>query len=681
MVKKIWRLQEADNTLTEQLMSWRPMPRVVAKLLALRGIDSEEGVHRYFNVSRDSFHDPFLMKDMATAVKRVLKARDAGEHIYIYGDYDVDGVTSTSILTMFLEEIGCNSHYYIPDRHEEGYGINDGAIDKIKALGADLMISVDTGITATKQVEHANDLGLDVIITDHHECQAEIPRALAVLNPKQPDCAYPFDLLAGVGVTFKLIQAIARTIQMENVIWKYLDIVAVGTVADIVPLKDENRVITRLAFDTMGKTWNQGLKALMKVANVDGKKMTAGRIGFGIGPRLNAAGRIRHARDAVELFLSKDPEACMAIAEALDEVNKDRQSLEKKIFDEAVSRIEATMNPEDKHILVVASTGWHHGVIGIVASKLVERYYRPVVILAIEDGVASGSARSVEGFSIFDALSENKGLFHKFGGHEMAAGMSLDADNVSALDEGLNAYAREVMKAETLIPKVKVDMTLPLEDITLSLIEDIQTMEPFGIGNREPSFLCQGPVKAIRKIGKEQTHLKLELGDSKAVGGVAFGMAQVSDWLKRGQQAECVCTLDINEWQRMRTPQLMVKDIRHTEDFDTALEALLIRHKTVNYMDEAFTIEGSITREDYAAFYRKLKALDKERQWRLYYADLIATMGNNQVDALTRYLIMLEVFSETGLLRYELEALSMRFELFQVKKVALTEAKLYNKFL
>ncbi len=681
MLEKLWRLQEADESVIEQLMTYRKMPYVVAKLLAIRGIDTAEALDNYFNVSRDSFHDPFLLKDMDVAVKRILKARDEHQQIVIYGDYDVDGVTSTSILYMFLDEIGCQIDYYIPDRHEEGYGINEDAVSKLGEQGASLMISVDTGIAAVAQVDHANDIGLDVIITDHHECQEQIPRALAVINPKRPDDHYPFDMLAGVGVTFKLIQGIARTINLESVIWKYLDIVAVGTVADIVPLRDENRVITRLAFETMPTTWNAGLKALMKVSDIEGKKMTAGRIGFGIGPRLNAAGRIRHAKEAVELFIGNDPMACMAIAEELNQVNKDRQSLERRIFDEAVNLIESQINPADKHIIVIASEDWHHGVIGIVASKLVERYYRPIIILAIEDGIASGSARSVEGFSIFAALSANKELFNKFGGHEMAAGMSLDADKVKALDEGLNKFAKEVMTEDTLVPKVKVDMALSLSEVKIDLIEQIQLMEPFGMGNREPIFKCVGPVKTIRKIGKEQTHLKIDMGAQSFKSGVAFGMAEVSDWLKVGQEAECVCTLDINEWKQRRNPQLMIKDIRHTSNYKEQINEILLQHKTVDYMDGSFKLGRSIVREDYAAFFRHLKGLDHSKVWTVYYAEIINQMAGNRTADLTRYMIMLEVFSEVGLMSYELAEQYLTFDLINMKKVALSDSKLYNKFL
>ncbi len=681
MVEKIWRMQEAEEAIVQNLMAYGKVPYVIAKLLAIRGVDTEIAMQRYFNVSRSGFHDPFLMKDMDVAVRRILQARDKGQKIFIYGDYDVDGVTSTSVLYMFLDEIGCQVDYYIPDRHEEGYGINSEAITTLKDMGADLMISVDTGITAVAQVDHANAIGLDVIITDHHECQELIPRALAVINPKRPDDNYPFDMLAGVGVTFKLIQGIARTIDFEPAIWKYLDIVAVGTVADIVPLKDENRIITRLAFETMPTTWNAGLKALMKVADMEGKKMTAGRIGFGIGPRLNAAGRIRHAKEAVELFIGQDEERCIEIATDLNQVNKDRQELEKRIFEEAVNLIESQMDPEEKHIIVVASEQWHHGVIGIVASKLVERYYRPVIILAIEEGVASGSARSVEGFSIFDALLANKDLFDKFGGHEMAAGMSLASSKVAQLDQGLNNYAESNMTEDILIPKVKVDMPISLKDVSVELIEQIQEMEPFGIGNREPNFKCVGRVKTIKRIGKDQSHLRVELGELDSKVGVAFSMGDVSDWLRPGQEASCVCGLDINEWKNKRSAQLMIKDIKHEDGFKETVDSILHEHKIIDYTDQDYKVDWHIDRDDYAELFRYLKHLDKVNVWHLHYAELIERFSGNDPKGLVKSLIVLEVFAELGLLNYELKDIYLTFDLHEGKKVALTDSKLYNKFL
>lgn len=675
MKASIWQMMTTDETKVAMIMSYGKVSYTLACLLVHRGIDTKEAFDAYYYVSRESFHDPFLMLDMDIAIKRILDARDKGEKIYIYGDYDVDGVTSTSVLFMFLDEIGCNVDYYIPSRHEEGYGINSEAIDKLHELGARVMISVDTGITAVDQVDHANDCGISVIITDHHECQEVLPRALAVINPKRPDNAYPFKQLAGVGVTFKLIHALAIETQVVDLIWKYLDIVAVGTIADIVPLHGENRIITKLAFETMTQSWNVGLRALMHVTELDGKKMTAGRIGFGIGPRLNAAGRIKHAKEAVELFVSQDQARCLEIATELDAVNKERQALERKIFAEAVEMIEATMDPKEQHVIVVASDGWHHGVIGIVASRLVEKYYRPVVILAIEEGIASGSARSVDGFSIFDALYANRELFDKFGGHAMAAGMSLKVELLEGLRSGLNDYAKTNMTQDTLIPKIKVDMALELDAVTIPLIEEIGQMEPFGIGNREPTFSISAPVSEVRKIGKDQTHLRLGFGDK--LNGIGFSMAEAAEWLFVGQRANLVCSLDINEWRQQRTPQLMLKDIRLDEKIYQELKSLVDQVKSRNL--DLLSSGILITREDCTQVYRFLQQQAVIKRFEINYIKWSSDLGLESIGLLKKYVLIMEVFLELGLISIDYRSLTFIFTLNKGKKVDLTSSTLYNK--
>lgn len=680
MLEKIWLIQEADQPKIDRLMNETGIDDVLAKLLVSRGVDTAESYQKYFHVSYHDFHNPNLLSDMDLAVNRVLKALELNELVVIYGDYDVDGVTSTSVLYMFLEEIGARVDYYIPDRHEEGYGINEEAIDKIKDMGASLMISVDTGITAVAQVAHASEIGLDVIITDHHECQEALPEALAVINPKKPGDNYPFKELAGVGVTFKLVQALAAATHATDLCEKYLDIVAVGTVADIVPLRGENRIITRLAFETIPHSWNPGLKALLKVADLEGKKMTAGRIGFGIGPRLNAAGRIKHAKEAVELFISRDPKFCLKVAEELDQTNKDRQNLEREIYEQAVNIVESTMNPEEKHILVVASDHWHHGVIGIVASKLVEKYYRPVIILAIEDGIASGSARSVEGFSIFDALYHVKDIFLKFGGHEMAAGMSLESKELANLDQRLNDYASNVMAEDTLIPKIKIDLSLTPDQVTLPFVETLASMEPYGIGNPAPSFAIMAPVKNIRKIGKDQSHLKVSLGYESSLDCIGFSMADACDYIKPGIDAEIACNLEINEWQNKKSPQAMVKDIRIPLSVKGELMQAIATHHSTEYlhMDQ---IPFGLTKEDYRHFYKYLLSKELEGVTVFYYTQIMEDFQLKAPSKLIRYFIMLEVFLELNLLTYSLKPNEMEISLSKGKKVDLQSSKLYNKFL
>ncbi|MDF1617668.1 single-stranded-DNA-specific exonuclease RecJ [Petrocella sp. FN5] len=682
MKEKIWKIRESDDEKVMKIMSETALSPIIARLLINRGVDSKEAVYQYYNATTESFHDPFMLTDMSTAVERILRSRDNAEKIMVYGDYDVDGVTSTSILYMFLEELGCLVEYYIPDRHEEGYGINKEALTEVKERGFDLLISVDTGITAVKEVAYSNEIGLDVIITDHHECQEVLPSALAVINPKREGDKYPFKMLAGVGVTFKLIQALARTTGIENKIWKYLDLVAVGTVADIVPIYGENRTITKLAFMSMPTTWNKGLGALMKVSDLEGKKMTAGRIGYGIGPRLNAAGRIKHAKEAVELFILNDTKQCLKIAEALDQDNKNRQDLEKHIFEEAVALIETSSNHLDKKVIVVASKNWHHGVIGIVASKLVEKYYRPIIILSIKDGGASGSARSVEGFNIYMALKANAHLFDKFGGHEMAAGMSLEETNIEALEKGLNAYATKHMEKDVLIPKLKVDMVMKMEDINLELIDEIQKMEPFGIGNPEPTFICKGPVNHIKRIGKDLNHLSLEVGSDSKIKGVGFSLGEVTEWLDDGQLSECVCSLEINEWHQRKSPQMMVKDIRHTEDTLKEIKKQITKHKSINYIkDYVVEDENRLNRDMLTDFYRFLMQKDSALNHQIYFTKLLAYFDLKRPQLLSKYLMMLEIFKELGLIQYQIKGLSMTFSLNKGKKVDLHDSKLYNKFL
>lgn len=674
--ESIWQMEKTDEDKVASIMSYGKVPYTIACLLVHRGVDTPEAFDSYYHVTRDRFHDPFLMLDMDVAVKRILDARDKGEQVYIYGDYDVDGVTSTSVLYMYLDELGCKVDFYIPDRHEEGYGINAEAVSKLKELGADVMVSVDTGITAVDQVDHANELGIDVIITDHHECQEVIPRALAVINPKRPDNPYPFKLLAGVGVTFKLIHALAIKTSTEHLIWKYLDIVAVGTVADIVPLHGENRIITKLAFETMPTTWNPGLKALMRVTEMEGKKMTAGRIGFGIGPRLNAAGRIKHAKEAVELFVSHDEQRCMTIAEELDEVNKERQALERKIFEEAVDIIETTMDPEGQHVIVVASDGWHHGVIGIVASRLVEKYYRPVIILAIEDGIASGSARSVEGFSIYDALYANKEVFDKFGGHEMAAGMSLKAGLIEQLRTGLNTYAQAHMAEDTLIPKLKVDMSLDAQQVSIPFIEELQNMEPFGIGNREPSFEIRSQVSEVKKIGKDMSHLRIGFG--KNLNGIGFSMAEASDWLDEGQTARVVCTLDINEWRQQRNPQMMLRDIRLDQEVYDSLSEMVAMLSS-DRLDE-LVAGNKVSREDCTKVYRYLQQQAMIKVEKVSYTGFAHASGLTAIKDLGPSLVVLEIFRELELLEVTYNPFDFTFILNKGKKVDLASSKLYNRY-
>ncbi len=579
-------------------------PFIVSMLLR-RGINTIDKARRFLKPGLETMHDPFLMKGMDVAVNLIKDQVNKGNPITVYGDYDVDGVTSTSILFMALHKCGAKVEYYIPDRIEEGYGINKEALTEIYKQGSKLVISVDTGITAVEEVEHGRRLGLDIIITDHHECQEVIPKANAVLNPKQEDCNYPYDMLAGVGVTYKLVQGLAKVFDLDqDFVLDLLEIVAVGTISDLVPLLDENRTFVYQAFRRMKSIKNNGLKSLVKVSGIDTGRLTAGSIGFQIGPRLNAAGRLGDAKRGVRLFLSEDPDQAMGIAEALNQENLNRRAMEEEILIQADRLVEETIDLSKSKVLVVAHEGWHHGVIGIVASRICEKYYRPTILLAIEDGVASGSARSVEGFSIFDALLSSKHLLNKFGGHEMAAGMSLEVSKIEELRKNLNAYAREHMEPDTLTPKIQVEQRILPSEVSVEFIEKLGVLEPYGMGNEEPRFLIDAKVKTTTLMGKESNHFKMSVSDSLGeIDAVGFYAREYYEELIPGMEVNTIGTFNINEWKGFKKPQVFIKAISYQEQVEIAFEKgkqlkdILFPKKRANETGgeinlEAFEVDG-----------------------------------------------------------------------------------------
>jgi len=686
--KYIWRLRESKEDLVSNIANKHQLSTIMATILANRNIVRDEEIKRFLHVDRDKFHDPYAMKDMDLATARIMKAIENREKITIYGDYDVDGMTSTSILYMYLKENDVQVDYYIPNRLEEGYGVNNDALKYIHDGGTSLVITVDTGITAVTQVDYAKEIGLDIIITDHHECQEKIPDAIAVVDPKREDCNYPFDMLAGCGVAFKLIHALSMQFHNTALIWKYLDIVAVGTVADIVPLVDENRVITKLAFETMMDTWNVGLKALIDVSGTKkGDKISAGIIGFRIAPRLNAAGRLGDAKRGIALFTTQDQKEAVAIAEDLNEENIKRQELEQKITEEAIEIIEETIDVENTKIIVVASGKWHHGVIGIVASRITEKYYRPTILLSIEEGVASGSARSVDGFSIFEALYSAKDILTKFGGHEMAAGMSLDEELVDVLRDRVNSYAHIHMKEDILMPKMNADMEITIDAINIPLIEDILKLEPYGMGNPEPKFICKGRVNDVRKIGKESNHLKMRVDDNQYfLDGIGFGMADFYDYIDQSGNIALLGTLNINEWNGTKKPQIMLKDININNDYIKGVREHLEIFMTMkgNGFDDGdltsiMNKQLIPTRKEYENIYRAILALEKQQKHKVILYPFLKQLQYSVPKQLISFLICLEVFHELGLLEYKVEHMELNFNLNKGIKVTLEQSNLYKK--
>lgn len=483
--------------------------RDILNLLYNRNIKDSEEIHNFLNTSLDNIHSPLLLKDVDRAVERVLKAKENGEDIWIYGDYDVDGITSTSLCYLALSELGISPKYYIPLR-DEGYGLNKEAMDYIKAQGGKVIITVDCGISAHPEIEYANSLGLDIIVTDHHEINNGNPPAYAVINPKREDNEFPYKYLAGVGTAFMLIYALFDKLGKKEDLYKYLDIVAIGTVADIVPLLEENRIFTKFGMEQLNRSHWLGISMLIKKIFEDyqTRKFSTYDIGFIIAPIFNAAGRLEDAKRAVELFIEKDHRVCTEIINELLNNNSERKEIQETILERAIFKIENEKLFENS-VLVVAEEGFHHGVIGIVASKILDRYYKPTIIMEIkpEEGIATASCRSIEGFNMIEALNSMKELFVKYGGHAGAAGFSIKIENIDEFSRRINEYAKKNIPESSLIKPVKLDITIPAYKISYDFIDKISLLEPFGFGNPSPLFALNNcEISGLRPIGKEKTH-------------------------------------------------------------------------------------------------------------------------------------------------------------------------------
>ncbi|HYF80732.1 MAG TPA: single-stranded-DNA-specific exonuclease RecJ [Symbiobacteriaceae bacterium] len=480
---------------------------VTAQVLYNRGLTTPEAAHAFLTAGREQILDPFRLKDMDRAVAVIRQRIARGGPIMVYGDYDVDGVTGTTILVLALRALGAQVDFYIPNRFSEGYGLNVGALEEIHARGYDFVISVDTGVTAVKEAEAAKAMGMTLVVSDHHEPGPELPDVPALINPKRPDCTYPFKGLSGVGVAFKL----ALALEVPGA-WDLIDIVTLGTIADMVPLVGENRAIVREGLAALGNTRRPGLRALMEVAGVK-PPVTATHIGYSLGPRLNALGRMGSAMLGVELLCTEDPDRATALARHLDEENKSRQEVEAGILEEALQQAERLPPGEKEFVMVLAGEGWHHGVVGICASRVLESYHRPSILLSIEGDEARGSARSIPAFHMHRALLQVSDLFTKFGGHAAAAGMTLKSkDDIAVLRRRLNDIGRTWLKPEDLVPELRIDATVTLEQVNHDLLMELQRLEPYGIGNPQPIFAVSDVTVAdSRTIGKEATHLKLLL--------------------------------------------------------------------------------------------------------------------------------------------------------------------------
>ncbi|MBQ2614509.1 MAG: single-stranded-DNA-specific exonuclease RecJ [Clostridia bacterium] len=562
MLKKKWQLREFDKNRVVEISKTFHISPLTAIILYNRGIRDDASITQFLSKDLGVMHDPFLLQDMEKAAERILRARDNHEKVTIYGDYDADGITSIAILYKHLSGMGIEVDYYVPDRMQEGYGVNRDALDKIRQGGASLIITVDTGITAVEESEYAKEIGLDVIITDHHECKETIPNAYAAIDPKRKDCAYPFKSLAGVGVVFKLIQALDENKSLPDLMDKYADLMCLGTVADISPLVDENRIIVTEGLKRFNSTKNIGLKALLDVST-NGKAITTSTIGYIIAPRINASGRLGCASRSVELFLTEDPARARSLAESLCEENTTRQHTEQKMFREALEYLEAHPEVRDDKVIVIPHSEWHHGIVGIVSSKITEKFYKPSILFAIDGDSAKGSGRSVNGFNLFGALEECTDLLEKFGGHELAAGLTIKAENIEAFRKKINDCAADRFTEQMTAPTILLDAAIKVPYISMETVNDINRLQPFGVDNPVPAFAIRN-IK-IHKIStmSEGKHLRMTLlKDGKYLDSVGFGMGEYEQYLKEGDFIDVAFALDINDYRGFQNVQLILKDIK-----------------------------------------------------------------------------------------------------------------------
>ena len=549
-MNKKWEFYEENSEEIIYIAKKHNISELLTKILVNRGITDDKEIDTFLNPSRNDFYDPYLMPDMDKAVERIIKAINSQEKVMIYGDYDVDGITSITVLKKFLEERGLKTGHYIPNRLEEGYGLNENAIRSIAEQKYTLMITVDCGISGIEEVELANQLGIETIITDHHEQSESLPNAYAIINAKRKDSQYPFRGLAGCGAVFKLIQAISLKLGLEEKEFlKYLDIVCVGTISDIVPLVDENRVIAKLGLKLVAQTRNIGLRELILQSGY--KKIDSNAISFGVAPRINACGRMGYQEEALDLFLTNNIEEARKITTRLNSYNLERQTKEKDIFEQAIKELEKE-DIEKLNTIVLSGDNWHHGVIGIVASKLTEKFYKPTILICFEDNIGKGSGRSLPGFDLHEALVETSAYLEKYGGHEMAVGLSLKKEKYNDFKLAFEEMAKS-KNIQQIIPVIKIDSIITAKDVNKKTIQDLEMLEPFGEKNKNPIFVYKNlKIDSIRALS-EGKHLKLTLKDDNLlINAIGFNLGYLSEEYLIGDKIDIAGNLEINKYGRRR---------------------------------------------------------------------------------------------------------------------------------
>jgi len=629
-MQKKWNILRVRDSAVKALADELGVSTLTAGLLCNRGYTTKESASAFLRMEEELLHSSLRLRDMDKAVERIERALARDEKIVVYGDYDVDGVTSVSILYLYLSALGAKVDYYIPNRMGEGYGMSLTAVDKIIDDGANLIVTVDTGITANEEVEHARKRNVDVVVTDHHECHGDLPNAAAVVNPRRPDCDYPFKELAGVGVVFKLLCAfeaehnsIPESEAVRRVCRDYADLVAIGTIADVMPIKEENRLIVAYGLHKMESFDRLGLSALCEAVSrkPDGSrqsrapKMTSGFVGYTLAPRINAAGRISTASLAVELFLTDSREKADELAYRLCDINRERQAEENRIAQEAYAKIEADHDFENDPVIVLEADQWHHGVIGIVASRITEKYGLPSILISFDgaqsDGninIGKGSGRSVKGLNLVDALVHCGDLLEKYGGHELAAGLSVRRENIDAFRAKINAYARENFSHDDLVPTLDADFEISSDEVTIANADELRLLEPYGVSNPVPSFVLKNvKISEIQAISfGKHTKMLIERENMQPLTAMYFSRSPKEIEVYPGDTVDILATMDINEFGGQKTAQLIVRDLHLASDAASEYEALRARYEEIK-KGAPITENEYPTRENFGTVYNFIR--------------------------------------------------------------------------
>ena len=676
-----WHVAQENSAAAERLAD-AGYPYLVSGVLASRGVECAEDAAEFLTQETSLTYSPFLMRDMDKAVERIAQAVAAGERIAIFGDYDVDGITATCIMVDYLKSRGADVLHYIPRRIEDGYGLSRDAIEGLRKGGATLLVTVDCGITGVEEVAFARSIGMDVVVTDHHECKETLPVACAVVDPRRGDCEYPFKHLAGCGVALKLVLALGGPDREEALFSRYCTLAAVGTVADVMQMTGENRTIVSRGLATLDRSDFIGLHALLKEAGLAGREISSVQIGFVLAPRINAAGRMGAADMAADLLLCQDPAQAEELAKALCALNRERQCVEQTIYSQAEEMIEQ-LPEEERRALVLASDTWHQGVVGIVASRLSEKYSRPSFMIHLNGGVGKGSCRSWGGFNLFAALESCSDLLLGFGGHELAAGFTIDEANIPAFRARMNQYAAEYWVGKTPESALEVDVEIRQPGrVTLQEVEALAALEPYGSGNARPVFCLLGATLLRTQNVGQNRHLKLRLGKGCAqFDGIFFSTVAESCGCQPGDRVDAAFYLQINEFRGSRTVQLQMVDIRPSlcasgrEQESLALLERCVQGGALSARDARRALPG---REQFAAAWRFLERTVPPEGRRADYLPLLRAMASEVggAEPFLRGALCLEVFRERGLLTEEREGDTAFLVLQRNKRVSLDDAPL-----